>query len=111
MRSATCLARSSAITLLLSRSIQPTIADSMGEWAAAMTAAPRDRVRGTGWPATRMPSRCRKRAKAAAASAAGLNERGRKFCGSSASCGVPAAVSRPWSTSSEVIGVTLPVLT
>ncbi len=39
---ATCLAsRSSAITLLLSRSIQPTIAESPGEWTAATTAAPR----------------------------------------------------------------------
>ena len=40
MRSATCRARFSAITLLLSRSIQPTIADSEGEWTLAIVAAP-----------------------------------------------------------------------
>ena len=39
-----------------------------------------------------------------------VGRRGRKLPGSSASCGVPAGVRRPWSTSSEVIAVTLPVV-
>src|ERR1035438_9732830 len=38
--SATCLARSSAITLLLSRSIMPTMSDSGGDLTAAIVAAP-----------------------------------------------------------------------
>ena len=46
VRSATCRARFSAITLLLSRSIQPTIADREGEWTLAIVAAPVGRRRG-----------------------------------------------------------------
>ena len=42
--------------------------------------------------------------------AAGSVERGCRLYGSSESSGVPAAVSRPWSTSSETIGVTSPEL-
>ena len=60
---------------------------------------------------TRMPWARRNEAKDAAASAAGVKERGPEVAGSSASSGLPDAVSRPWSTSSEVIGVTLPVVT
>ncbi len=62
-------------------------------------------------PSTRMPWARRNEAKDAAASAAGVKERGRKLTGLSASSGLPDAVSRPWSTSSEVMGVTLPVVT
>ena len=46
-----------------------------------------------------------------AAPTAGAGERGAKLAGSSASCGAPADVSRPWSTSSAVMAVTLPVVT
>ena len=46
----------------------------------------------------------------AAACAAGSVDRGRKLPGSSASSGAPLGVSRPWSTSSGVIAVTLPVV-
>ncbi len=108
--SATCLARSSAITLLLSRSIQPTIAASAGERTAATCVACRGWRPAVTGPATLMPSWRSSRAKASAASTAGTADRGRKLLGSSASCGLPEGVSRPWSTSSEVIGVTLPVL-
>ena len=62
-------------------------------------------------PATLMPSASRKPANACAASSAGVKSVGWEFCQSSASCGAPLGVSRPWSTSSELIGVTLPVVT
>ena len=81
-----------------------------GERTAATRAACRGRRPGAAEPATWMPSRRRNPAKAPAASAAGVVDLGRKLRGSSASCGAPERVSRPWSTSSEVIGVTLPVL-
>ena len=41
----------------------------------------------------------------------GSVDRGWKFTGSSASSGAPLLVSRPWSTSSEVIWVTSPLVT
>ena len=111
VRSATCRARFSAITLLLSRSIQLTIADRCGEWTLAIVTACAGAVVVAARPSTRMPRARRKAAKAPAASAAGVKERARKLSGSSASCGLPARVSLPWSTSSAVIGVTLPVVT
>ncbi len=74
-------------------------------------AAPAGAACGAGRPVTPMPSAARKPANALAASGAGENVRGTVLPGSSASCGAPLAVSRPWSTSSELIGVTLPVVT
>ena len=95
MRSATCRAKSSAITLLLSRSIQPTIADRAGERTLAIVAAPAGVVAAVTRPCTRMPAARRKEAKDAAASAAGVTERGRKLPGLSASSGLPDRVSLP----------------
>ena len=76
-----------------------------------MVTLPGDATAGRGAPSMRIPSLARNEPKAAAASAAGVSDRGRRFPGSSASCGDPLRVSLPWSTSSEVIGETLPVLT
>src|SRR6516165_1894110 len=55
VRSATCRARFSAITLLLSRSIQPTIADRYGERTLATVAAPAGAAAGATRPWTRTP--------------------------------------------------------
>jgi len=77
----------------------------------AIVAAPSGAVVAETPPSTRMPWARRDEAKDAAAPAAGVRERGRKLTGLSASSGLPDAVSRPWSTSSEVMGVTLPVVT
>ena len=107
---ATCRARFSAITLLLSISIHCTICATGGEATLAMVAAPGRAVAGPAGPCTVMPSRLSQLANACAASAAGVSERGRKLPGSLASCGWPSGVSRPWSTSSAVMAVTLPVL-
>ena len=74
-------------------------------------APPRGAASGAAGPRTVIPWPARNEAKARAASAAGVNVRGRKLPGSSASWGAPLAVSRPWSTSSDSIGVTLPLVT
>ena len=58
-RSATWRARFSAITLLLSRSIQLTIADSGGEETEAMVAACAAAFCGPPGPVTRIPSALR----------------------------------------------------
>jgi hypothetical protein len=108
--SATCRARFSAITLLLSWSICWTMADSGGEDTLAMVAA-----WAGAWPAVywvrAMPSCLSRPANASAATPAGSSDRGRRLYGSSESSGAPDFPSRPWSTSSELIGVTSPVLT
>ncbi len=108
---ATCLARFSAITLLLSISIHCTISASGGEATLAMVTSPGAGAAGRAGPSTRIPCLVRSEPKAAAASAAGVTDRGRRFPGSSASCGAPLRVSLPWSTSRDVIGLTFPVLT
>ena len=95
MAIATCLARFSAITLLLWVSIQSTISASGGDATAAMVAAPCGAAVWLTAPRTRIPSPARNPAKACAASAAGVNVRARKFSGSLASCGAPLAVSLP----------------
>ena len=85
---ATCRARFSAITLLLSVSICSTISASGGEdTAASVAAAAAARSPRPGAAVTPMPSARRKPANAAAASPPGVNVRARTFCGSSASCG------------------------
>ena len=99
------------MTLLLSSSICPTRAASGGEATLATTAERAGAVCTTGMPVTWMPSAVSRAAKDPAATAAGSVERGCRLYGSSESSGVPAAVSRPWSTSSDTIGVTSPELT
>ena len=86
------------------------MADSGGEETEAILAACAAAFCWPPGPVTRIPSALRKAAKAWAAWAAGSSDRGRKLPGSSASSGAPPGVSRPWSTSSEVIAVTLPVV-
>ncbi len=99
------------MTLLLSCSICSASCANGGEVTTASGLAPAGARAARGDPVTWMPSAARKPAKAAAAAGAGVIVRGRRFPGSSASSGAPPRVSRPWSTSSELIGVTLPVVT
>ena len=86
------------------------MAESGGEDTLAMPAACAGAVCATGDPVTRMPSAASRAANEAAATPAGSVLRGRRLYGSSESSGAPAGLSRPWSTSRETIGVTLPVV-
>ncbi len=106
---ARCLAMFSAITLLLSSSICPAIADSGGELTLASTGALAGAVAGDGLPLTAMPSRRSRSANADTVRPTGSVVRGAKLSGSSESCNAPPGVSRPWSASSASIGVTFPV--
>ena len=87
------------------------MADRRGELTEPRTGALAGAAAAAGLPVTVMPSPCRNAANAETAMPTGSADRARKLTGSSASSGVPAAVSRPWSTSSEVICVTSPLVT
>jgi hypothetical protein len=87
------------------------MADNGGEDTLARPAAWAGAGRGAGEPVTLMPSAVSRETNEAAAVPAGSVLRGLRLYGSSESSGVPSVASRPWSTSSAVIGVTLPVLT